>query len=100
MKPLLLITCLFLLNSCSIWWGIDSIADKIEFEREVMYNTRYVTVDSIKEMKWDNLIYVSGYSTEFYYQFRDTVIYDVNNIIEFNDEIYSKSIMKRVKVKN
>jgi hypothetical protein len=96
MKKLLLITCLFLLNSCSVWWGIDSLADKLEFEREVMYNTRYVTVDSIQE----NLIYVSGYSTKFYYQFQDTSIYHVNDIIEFTDEIYAKSIMKRVKVKN
>jgi hypothetical protein len=96
MKPLLLITCLFL-NSCSIWWGIDSLADKLEFEREVMYNTRYVIVDSIKERKYDNMIYVKGYSTEFYYHFRDTATYNVNDIIKFTDDIYSKSIMKRIK---
>jgi hypothetical protein len=93
----LFIILVFLFNSCSIWLGIDSFADKIEFEREVMYNTKYVTVDSIQKRKWDNLIYISGYSTEFYYQFSDTLIYFVNDIIEFTDEIYSKSIMKRVK---
>ena len=83
--------------SCSIWWGIDSLADKIEFENEVMYNTKYVIVDSIQQRKYNNLIYVHGYSSKFYYQFQDTLIYFVNDIIEFTDEIYAKSIMKRIK---